>query len=95
MENFDARVSRFTSTFPENFPNSYIVGFTIKCKNNDRKLYKEIRVYYKNIREYGQNIPEEKVIDYAWPFVLPQIKQWCKEVVHKDKIKGKQFSFTI
>ena len=50
MEHFDAKVSRFTKTFPENSPNSYIVGFTIKCKNNDRKIYKEARIYYKVLK---------------------------------------------
>jgi hypothetical protein len=91
MNNFIIKVNRFTSLYPQDEPNSYIVGFSLKCKLNERVTYKETRIYYKDVKALGLNIPEEKIVEIAWDKIHPQLKNWCRDVEKKSQMTGKMF----
>ncbi len=81
-------VCRFTSTYPENDPNSYVIGFKLSCPRNHRSLYKETRLLYKDLKTHGVSMDEDKIIDLAWKRLEPQCLNWFREAKDKKSIKG-------
>ena len=97
MNNFSLHVtvSRFTTTFPEDEPNSYIIGFTVKCPSNTKSIYKEARVMYKDLKSYGPQLKDEDVVKLAWSKLETQIKIWKKNIQGNNGVKGMTFRESI
>lgn len=91
MSNFTIKVVRFTSVYPEEDPDSYIIGFNIVCNKNKRSTYKEKRLSYKEIKSYGTNLSDEKIVEIAWEKLQPLCQNWCKESLQKSNLKEMAF----
>ena len=91
MSNFTIKVTRFTPLYPEIDPDSYIVGFSIECNKNKRRIYKEKRILYKEIKSWGIHASDEKITEYAWEQIKPLCKNWCKETINQFPIKKMSF----
>lgn len=85
-------VSRFTPTFPVDEPNSYIVGFTVKCPSNAKCMYKETRILYKDLKSHGPHMKDEDVMKLAWERLDPHIKAWKKDLQRNNGMRGMTFT---
>lgn len=89
LSDYDVTISRFTTSYPYENPDSTIVGFTISCKTNLRSIYKESRVFYNNMKHNGN---EDKIIEIAWMQIKPFFLTWVNESRKKDTLIGKKFT---
>lgn len=85
-------VSRFTSVFPEIEPNSYIVGFTLKCKSSLRNVYKEAKILYRDLKSHGPNLTDEQIVQIAWSRLESHFKIWYRDLNKNNRVKGMTFS---
>lgn len=89
--NLIVTVSRFTTTFPTDEPNSYIVGFTVKCLTNAKSIYKEVRILYKDLKSLGPQLKDEDVVKLGWERLDPQITIWKKDLQRNNGVRGMTF----
>lgn len=88
MDNNIVKITRFTSTYPLENPDSYIIGFSVHNDINKRSFYKEIRIFY---REVSKIIDDEEVSNVAWNKLKSYYENWINDNKKKNKMVGKTF----
>lgn len=87
MQGCVIKITRFTAAYPEESPDSYIVGFTIVHECNGRSVYQEARVFYKE----SIGLDDKQVSKLAWERIAPLCENWKNGIECRESIVGSVF----
>ena len=86
---FSIKIVRFDPTFPLDAPDSYVVGFHVMHKTNQRSKYSDMRQSYEDVK----GLTDEQIVRKAWASLSATFEAWAATVVPSgtSSILGSEF----
>lgn len=88
-QDFTIKIVRFDPTFPLDAPDSYVVGFHVMHKVNNRSKYADVRQTYEEVN----GLTDEQIARQAWALLKPTFEPWAASVspVTNNTLLGSEF----
>lgn len=88
FEGMTIKVVRFDQEYPQDAPDSFVIGFTVTSNANGRSTYQDTRIPYTEVS--GKS--DQEIVGMAWERLLPSFTSFAESVASKPAVIGSVFN---